>query len=344
MMHLLFRQEHNAICDRLRAEYPHWGDEDCFQHARLVNAALIAKIHTVEWTPAVISHPTTRLAMRVNWWGLAGERVHRTFGRISSNEVISGIPGSRTDHHGVPYSITEEFSAVYRMHPLVPDVFDFRDATTDRLLESRTLDTLAGDHVWPTVETIPMRDAFYTFGTMHPGLVTLHNFPRYLQSFQRPDGRTVDLAATDILRIREAGVPRYNEFRRLLHLAPARSFEDLAEHPEDARLLAQLYGNDIDKVDLLIGMYAERRPKGFAFSDTAFRIFIVMASRRLSSDRFFTEDYRPEVYTPAGMAWIEDNTMATVLTRHYPELGAALRGVRANAFLPWQTATDAHRP
>jgi hypothetical protein len=59
-------------------------------------------------------------------------------------------------------------------------------------------------------------------------------------------------------------------------------------------------------------MYAEPRPPGFAFSDTAFRIFILMASRRLNSDRFFTRDYTPQVYTKTGMDWMNDNTMATV--------------------------------
>ena len=43
----------------------------------------------------------------------------------------------------------------------------------------------------------------------------------------------------------------------------------------------------------MIGMYAERKPKGFGFSDTAFRIFILMASRRLESDRFFTATTGP---------------------------------------------------
>ena len=60
-----------------------------------------------------------------------------------------------------------------------------------------------------------------------------------------------------------------------------------------------------------------------------------MATRRLKSDRFFTTDYTPEVYTPAGMQWLNDNTMVTVLLRHYPELTPTLRGVR-NAFAPWQ--------
>src|SRR5262249_10572160 len=37
-----------------------------------------------------------------------------------------GIPGSPTDHHTAPYAMTEEFTAVYRMHSLLPDEFSFR--------------------------------------------------------------------------------------------------------------------------------------------------------------------------------------------------------------------------
>ncbi len=62
-----------------------------------------------------------------------------------------------------------------------------------------------------------------------------------------------------------------------------------------------------------------------------------MASRRLNSDRFFTRDYTPAVYTKAGLDWIDDNTMVTVLLRHYPQLRAALRGVK-NGFHPWASA------
>ena len=62
-----------------------------------------------------------------------------------------------------------------------------------------------------------------------------------------------------------------------------------------------MYNNDIDKVDLMTGLYAEPLPEGFGFSDTAFRIFILMASRRLKSDRFFTDDFVPEIYTEFGL-------------------------------------------
>jgi hypothetical protein len=62
---------------------------------------------------------------------------------------------------------------------------------------------------------------------------------------------------------------------------------------------------------------------------------MLMASRRLKSDRFFTVDYTPQVYTPEGMHWINDNTMITVLLRHYPQLQPALAQAK-NAFAPWR--------
>src|SRR6266700_113147 len=334
MMQTLFTLEHNAICGRLRVEYPSWSDDDIFERARLINAALTAKIHTVEWTPAIISHPTSQYALRANWWGLEMEQLQRLFGRLSSSEVISGIPGSETNHYGVHYCLTEEFTIVYRMHPLIPDEYSFRSADDDRPVLDRTLREITGPHSEEVLQQFSMTDAFYSFGTAHPGAIILNNYPRFLQNFERPDGYFMDLAATDIIRTRELGVPRYNQFRRLLRLPPANSFEELTDDPALAEKVRRVYNNDIERVDLIVGMFAEKRPQGFAFSETAFRIFILMASRRLNSDRFFTKDFTPEVYTPLGMDWIRDTSMSTILLRHYPHLRSALRGVK-NAFMPW---------
>ena len=332
LMQTIFMLEHNAICDRLRAEYPSWSDDALFDHARLINAALLAKIHTVEWTTAILGHPTMQIGMRANWWGVAGERIHKLLGRISPSEVLSGIPGSEKDHFGVPYSITEEFVAVYRMHPLVPDDFDLRSATDDGRIQERTFREVAGRHVPDVLDEIQLSDLIYSFGVAHPGAISLHNYPRLLQEYERPDGILMDLAATDILRSRELGVPRYNAFRKLLHLPPVGSFEEF--DPAWVEELRRVYDDEIDRVDLMVGLYAEPKPEGFGFSDTAFRIFILMASRRLNSDRFFTTDYTPRIYTKAGLDWIDDNDMSSVLLRHFPDLLPSLRNVE-NAFAPW---------
>ena len=333
----LFTLEHNAICDRLKSEYLSMSDDELFDKARLINSALLAKIHTVEWTPGILGHPALQIGMRANWWGLAGEWAYRNFGRLSRSELISGIVGGRTDHFGVPYSLTEEFVAVYRMHPLIPDDYAFRSVKNDALLQQRPFREITDRRIPELFDQIPMPDLLYSFGVAHPGAIQLHNFPRDLQRYERPDGVAIDLASIDIMRSRELGVPRYNTFRQLLHKPPVRTFEELTDNREWADEIKRVYGGDIDRVDTTVGLFAERPPKGFGFSDTAFRIFVLMASRRLNSDRFFTVDFTPRVYTQAGMDWLDNNTMKTVLLRHYPQLGPALAKVE-NAFAPWTRA------
>lgn len=336
LMGTIFMREHNAICDRLKVAYPNWDDDQLFNKARLINAALIAKIHTIEWTPAILGHPTLQIGMRANWFGLAGERVKELFGRLSAGDLLSGIPGSNTDHHTAPYSITEDFVTVYRMHPLVPDDYEFLSLTSG--VEPRALtfsDIHGGANSRGVLKSQGVAECLYSLGVAHPGAVTLHNSPTFMRDFERVDEHALDMIATDILRSRERGVPRYNDFRRALRLAPATSFDEISGgDAATAAVMAEIYGGDIEKVDTMVGMFGEKLPEGFGFSDTAFRIFVLMASRRLKSDRFYTVDFTPRVYTPEGMDWIDRNDMVSVLLRHYPELEPALRGQR-NAFAPW---------
>jgi hypothetical protein len=334
-LHSVFMREHNAVCDHLHEHHPELTDDDLYDKARLTVGALIAKIHTVEWSTAIISHPTSSRGLRANWWGLLGEKFAKRYGRKTQNSVIRGLVGAPTAHHGVPYSLTEEFVSVYRMHPLLPDEFTFRSLETDAVLQERTLREIGAVDVRERYAEMEMDDVLYSLGIAHPGAISLHNYPRFLQEFNRPDGKVLDLASIDILRVRERGVPRYNRFRELFHLNRVESFEELTGGDlELAEEIRAVYHDDIDRVDLMVGLYAEPKPAGFGFSDTAFRVFILMASRRIEADRFLTIDYRPEIYTPEGLDWIEESTMTTVLLRHFPELGPALSGV-PNAFTPW---------
>ncbi len=336
LLHTLFVREHNSICENLLSHHPTWSDEEVFHKARLVNSALMAKIHSVDWTPAILPHPVPAVGVPAAWWGLAGEKKLARRGRFSKSDVISGIPGTETDHHGTPFSITEEFVSVYRMHPLMPDNFSFRAVADNSALARRTLTEVAFSGSRDVMEEFSMADLLYSFGVSHPGAITLHNYPKTLQRLERGDHRpTIDLAAVDILRDRERGVPRYNQFRRLLHLDPVDNFEELTDNEVWREQIRRVYDNDINRVDLQVGLYAEPLPKGMGFSDTAFRIFILMAPRRLKSDRFLSEDYGPEVYTQAGVDWVEKNDMRTVLLRHFPELEPAM-GHLDNAFEPWR--------
>jgi hypothetical protein len=352
LLHNLFTLEHNAICDHLVQSFPEWKDDpgqdqQIFRVARLVNTALMAKIHTVDWTPAILPHPALQVGMNANWSGLAGARLKKAFGRISESESISGIPGSQTNQHGADYALTEEFTAVYRLHPLLPNDIQIVSASTGRAGRVLKFETEQPDDPDLIVGPCAMQNALsdgsslvdilYTFGVHSPGAVALRNFPNWMRRLRRRNGANleelIDLATVDIVRDRERGVPRYNRFRELFHLPRVNSFDKMTSDPQLARTLRDIYGHP-DKVDLMVGMYAETPPEGFGFSDTAFRVFILMASRRIKSDRYFTDDYTPAVYTQAGLDWIDGNNMTTVLLRHFPELTPVLQQ-STNAFAPW---------
>jgi Animal haem peroxidase len=334
-MHAIFVREHNTVCDMLAEAHPDWDDDRLFHTARLVIAALIAKIHTIEWTPSLLNNPLLRYGMRANWFGLLGESIRKRFGRLSKSDILCGILGSPTDHDGVRYAMTEEFVAVYRMHPLMPDDFAFRDAKTGAALGSYSLTDVAGRGARQVIDTIGIENALYYLGTANPGALELKNYPNALRDLRTQEAKpfTVDLAALDIFRDRERGVPRYNQFRALLDMPRIERFEDLTPDAELAKEIEALYG-DIDKVDTLIGCLAETPPPGFAFSDTAFRIFILMASRRLKSDRFFTRDFTPEIYSQEGFDWVMNTSFTDVLTRHFPEIAAAIVP-GTSPFFPW---------
>jgi Animal haem peroxidase len=70
MLHTLFTWEHNYICDLLAHHNPAWTDQQLFAKARLITTALIAKIHTVEWTCA----DDSRYLVAINGGGRSTER------------------------------------------------------------------------------------------------------------------------------------------------------------------------------------------------------------------------------------------------------------------------------
>jgi tetratricopeptide (TPR) repeat protein len=347
MLHTLFVKEHNAICDRLKTKYPHWNDARLFNVARLVNAAVMAKIHTIEWTPAILPNPAVNAGLNANWYGLAtnflrSREQRKTLAEINiRNPELGGVVGNRIDKHGKSYSLTEEFVEVYRLHSMLPEALDLRRCRDDSPIKRVSVSATRQAGSVALTSSVDMIDLFYSFGTQHPGALVLNNYPKFMQELSMPGNPLLDLGAVDILRARERGVPRYNEFRRQLLLKPIRTFEDLTDDEEQRRKLEEVYGGDVEGLDLLIGTLAEqspsRRPTNFGFGETLFQIFLLNATRRLQADRFYTTCYNEETYTRTGLDWIDDANLRTVLLRHYPELAkTGLANIR-NAFEPWDS-------
>ncbi|HEX4809402.1 MAG TPA: peroxidase family protein [Bryobacteraceae bacterium] len=419
--------------------------EELFEVARLVVAAEIAKIHTTEWTPQLLYDEPLYKGMNANWNGLLGQGdpdVSKALGNIVVNDfgkskdvekssqwysVFASGPGifglgskvhgyditdpkytnGGVNHFGSPFNFPEEFVSVYRLHPLVPDLLEYRELDKD---PNKIISKI------PVIETFEAKatDGMHsrglpnwalTLGRQRLGLLKLHNDPVFMQNLKLPrlDTKTqqIDVVALDLIRDREHGVPRFNEFRRQYGLRQLTTFDDFIDHSlpadspdrreqeETVKTMRELYGqhvcdslkvitdaqlnedkspindclghpngtliDNIEDVDTVVGYLAEpTRPHGFAISETQFVVFILNASRRLFSDRFFTSCFRPEFYTQLGVDWVNNNgpgpaqiekgmpnghkqpvsPLKRVLLRNIPELNTELSTV-VNAFDPW---------
>jgi hypothetical protein len=318
----------------------------------------------------------------------------------NADDVNGGV-----NHFGSPFNFPEEFVTVYRLHPLVPDLLDVRDygAPNEIRREFPVVSTFRGQAT-AAMHDVGLPNWALTMGRQRLGALTLQNHPLFLQNLPMPrlgsKSGKLDVPALDLIRDRERGIPRFNEFRRQYGLRTLTSFDDFIDqrpHVDSAELqrqrglvkkLRDIYGqhkcddskpitavqeldgrmvtdclghpngtvvDNVEDLDAVVGWLAEStRPHGFAISETQFTVFIINASRRLFSDRFFTSSFRPEFYTTLGVEWVTNNgpgepqyeagepnghrevisPFKRVLLRTMPELSGELKGV-VNAFDPW---------
>src|SRR5690606_6765980 len=168
----------------------------------------------------------------------------------------------------------------------------------------------------------------YSAGTTHAAQLTLNNFPLSLIELSLPGFPVIDLAMIDVLRDREDGVPRFNEFRRQWGMPQFTSWTDFTDDPAQIDRLRQVYQHDgcseqeaVDRVDLLVGTLGSgKRPSGYGFGEELFTLFILNASRRLEADPFYTILYDADHYTAAGIGWRGQTIFRDVVLRHSPRL------------------------
>jgi len=261
--------------------------DELFEIARLVVSAEIAKIHTIEWTTQMLYNEPLYLAMNANWSGLLqkhplvdaalekvieqlarseGKKSTAWYSAFAAGPGIFGLGSDKPDinggvnHFGSPFNFPEEFINAYRLHPMVPDLIEFRDLKNDsNVIRAKiaVVNTLRGKAT-EAMRRYGIADWALSLGRQRVGALTLHNHPLFLQNLDMPRLKSatgkIDVLALDILRDRERGIPRYNEFRRQYGLKQLTGFDDFidpslspnsaarAAPQRDALLLREIYG------------------------------------------------------------------------------------------------------
>ena len=229
-LHTLFTKEHNAICDVLKKENPRLGRPAAVRHRVADQLRADGEDpHGRVDARASSTRPALWLAMNVELvrrlrparqGPLRPPRRLRDLQRdhgLAAGAPRRALPADR----GVRLRLPDAPADPRRLELLRP-----RDGRASRA--SAQFDRAPGPrHPRRSWTSYEMADLIYSMGVEHPGAITLHNYPRALQRHERIDGELMDLATLDILRDRERGVPRYNDFREEMRMPRVRSFEEL---------------------------------------------------------------------------------------------------------------------
>jgi len=206
----LFVKEHNAVAEEIAKKHPEYknDDEKLFTMARLVISALVAKIHTVDWTVELLKTSTLKVGMLTNWFGLpVALGLPKA---LPLPPLFKLIEQKQSNNHGTPFCLTEEFVAVYRLHPLLPD--ELLIGPDKKSIPLKDLVGPKGDQALRASPERPVQ--FWDSVTRYPcGHLLLHNYPRAMRDVAPttddgvplPEKDVVDLAALDLFRDRERG-------------------------------------------------------------------------------------------------------------------------------------------
>jgi hypothetical protein len=130
--------------------------------------------------------------------------------------------------------------------------------------------------------------------------------------FGPPGAGGIDLAAVDIERGRDLGLPDYNQARIDFGLAPVTSFADITSDTALQAALEQLYGS-VDNIDVIVGGLAEDKAPGAMVGSLFQRVLADQFARLRDGDRLWYENGQ---FTATELNEIRTTTLSGLITRN----------------------------
>jgi Animal haem peroxidase len=131
--------------------------------------------------------------------------------------------------------------------------------------------------------------------------------------FGPPGAGGFDLAALNIQRGRDHGLPRYNQARIDFGLVPKATFADITSDPLLQERLAAVYATP-DDLDLWVGALAEDHVNGGLVGELVYTILKDQFTRLRDGDRFWYQSYLPR----SLVRKLEKQTLAKIIRRNTP--------------------------
>jgi hypothetical protein len=281
-MHTIFVREHNRWARRIARLWPSLDDEGIYQTARAIVGAEMQAITYREFIPILLGPG-----------------------------ALEPYTGYRP---GVNPAISNEFAtSAYRIgHTMIPEMLP-RLKRNGQPIASGPL-PLAGAFFAPemmakgTDMDAILRGLASSAAQEVDGLLVdaLRNF-----MFGAPGAGGLDLASLNIQRGRDHGLPRYNQMRVEMGLAPATSFADVTSSVLMQGRLASAY-RSVEAIDAWVGGLVEDHLPGAMVGELCFVVLKDQFERLRDGDRFWYESHLP----PWLVNLVNRQSLATIIRKN----------------------------
>lgn len=276
-LHLLFVREHNRITSELSAINPHWSDETLYQQTRKIVIAIIQHITYKEYLTFLLPKD-----IRTKYGLTPKIEGHSTVYNPKVNPSISNVFGvaafrfghSQIPNHQVLFSTTH---TPIQVKP-IEKTFNRPFLTLSHNRNGRGYD---GVGRWLVNDFMSPNDKCLEDGVRN-------------KLFLDKQYKSFDLAALNIQRGRDHGIPSYNAWRKFCGLKPVVHFGSgpggMVDHDEeDAEIFHSLYRHP-DDMDLYPAAMSERHLPGGLLGPTFSCLVAKQFNQLKTGDRFWYEN------------------------------------------------------
>ncbi|XP_025414853.1 peroxidasin homolog [Sipha flava] len=288
-MHTIWIREHNRIARELRKINPHWEGDVLFHETRKIVGAELQHITYKHWLPYVLGpkgmdmlgqyqgyDPTVNPSI-ANVFATAALR----FGHSIINPVLARLDANFTTIPQGDLSLGKAFFTPWRLSD---------EGGTDPLMR--------GFFAVPAKKKMPQQNL--------NDQLTDH-------LFSSAHAVSLDLAAMNIQRGRDHGIPGYTEWRTVCNMSKVETFDDLKNEISDDEVrkkLEILYGHP-GNIDVWVGGILEDQVPGGKVGPLFQCLLIEQFKNLRSGDRFWYES--PSTFSPAKLTQIKQTSLARVL-------------------------------
>ncbi|XP_015784100.1 peroxidase [Tetranychus urticae] len=302
VLHTLYVRDHNRIATALAELNPHWDDEKLFQEARHIMAASVQHITLNEFLPLLLgTEMVEKYNITVQAEGYRDDYDANVHIGPSHAFQTAAFRFGHTFIQGMVrrYDKFHQFLGEDPLHNLLRQPFI--------VYEPGKMDELIGGLINTPAQTY---DPF----------ITQEVSGRLFQPPHKPFG--LDLAAINLERGREHGLPGYNAWREWCGLGRAQSWQDLVPVLQNntAYLYSQIYKHP-DDIDLWSGGISEVRLPGAMIGPTFACIIAQQFSNIRRGDRFwYDRSGLPSSFTPEQLYEIKKSVQSKIICENADDI------------------------